>query len=77
LADIRPYTAVMKIVGKQLRSELAGTPQEAFARSIALDAMLPPLLPAHPRGVFRGTHAEFNRRDDAHMREVARRLNPL
>ena len=37
--------------------------------------MLAGALPPHPRGVFRGMHAEFNRFDDLRSAEIARRLN--
>ncbi len=40
-----------------------------------LDRMLASALPPHPRGAFRGTHAEFNRLDDLRGVEIALHLN--
>jgi hypothetical protein len=43
---------------------------------LPLDAMLKGTLPPHPKGVFRGSHAFFNRMDDDRARQVAARVNP-
>lgn len=50
------------------------TPQEAWERGRALDAMLP-IVALLSRGVVRLTHAQRNAADDARMLEVAQRLN--
>ena len=65
-----------RIVGKQDRSEFILDPVEAWHRARALDRMLIHALPPHPRGVFRATHAEFERRDALRSVDIARRLNP-
>ena len=65
-----------RVVGKLDRSEFILDPVEAWHRGRALDRMLAHALPPHPRGVFRGTHAEFERRDALRSAEIARRLNP-
>ena len=64
-----------RIVGKLDRSEFILDPVEAWHRGRALDRMLAGALPPHPRGVFRGTHAEFERRDALRCVDIARRLN--
>lgn len=64
-----------RIVGAKNRSEFVLDPVEAWHRGRVLDRMLKNALPPHPRGVFRGTHAEFNRRDALRQTEIARRLN--
>lgn len=64
-----------RIVGKQDRSEFVLDPVEAWHRGRALDRLLAQAVPPHPRGVFRGTHAEFNRMDALRSAEIARRLN--
>jgi hypothetical protein len=64
-----------RIVGKLDRSEFILDPVEAWHRGRILDRMLAHALPPHPRGVFRGTHAEFERRDALRSAEIARRLN--
>ena len=64
-----------RIVGKQDRSEFVLDPVEAWHRGRALDGMLAQALPPHPCGVFRATHAEFERRDALRSIEIARRLN--
>lgn len=65
-----------RVVGKLDRSEFILDPVEAWRRGRVLDRMLARALFPHPRGVFRGTHAEFNRLDDLRSAELARRLNP-
>lgn len=65
-----------RIVGKLDRSEFILDPVEAWHRGRALDRMLAGALPPHPRGVFRGTHTEFNWLDDLRGAEIARRLSP-
>lgn len=64
-----------RVVGKKNRSEFVLDPVEAWRRGRELDAMLKSALPPHPRGVFRATHAEFERRDALRRVEIARRLN--
>ena len=64
-----------RVVGNQDRSEFILDPVEAWYRGRALDRMLAHALPPHPRGVFRRTHAEFNKVDDLRRVEDARRLN--
>jgi len=64
-----------RIVGRQDRSEFILDPVEAWHRGRQLDLMLAQSLPARARGVTRGTHAEFNRLDEARGVEAARRLN--
>ena len=70
------YTTNMKIVGHANRHEIELNPQEAWRRARLMDAMFQSLYPPHPRGITRETHAEFQRRDEARMLEIARRLNP-
>lgn len=70
------YTTNMKIVGNANRHEIELNPQEAWRRARLMDAMFQSLYPPYPRGVTRATHAEFQRRDEARMLEIARRLNP-
>ena len=65
-----------RVVGKLDRSEFILDPVEAWHRGRVLDRMLASALPPHSRGVFRGTHAEFERRDALRSAEIARRLNP-
>lgn len=67
--------AMTRIVGKLDRSEFILDPVEAWHRGRALDGMLASALPPHPRGVFRATHAEFERRDALRRADIARRLN--
>jgi len=64
-----------RLVGKQDRSEFILDPVEAWHRGRALDRMLAQARPPHPRGVFRGTHAELERQDEARRIEIARALN--
>jgi hypothetical protein len=64
-----------RVVGKLDRTEFVLDPVEAWHRGRALDQMLAHALLPHPRGVFRGTHAEFERRDALRSVEIARRLN--
>ncbi|MEI7536521.1 MAG: hypothetical protein WCJ76_04890 [Comamonadaceae bacterium] len=68
--------ASMRIVGKKHSGLNAAplTPQEAWQRGRALDALLPNPAPAL-RGVFRLTHAQRNAQDDERMLALARRLN--
>jgi hypothetical protein len=65
----------MRIVGSLDRCEFEPDPEKAWRRGVKLDAMLKGTLPPHPRGVFRGTHAYFNRMDDERARRIAARLN--
>lgn len=64
-----------RVVGKLDRTEFVTDPVEAWHRGRALDRMLARALPPHPRGVFRATHAEFERRDALRSASIARRLN--
>jgi len=64
-----------KIVGQQNRSEFILDPVEAWHRGRRLDQMLAQTQAARPRGVSRGTHAAFERLDEARRIEAARRLN--
>ena len=63
-----------RIVGTKNRNEFVLDPVEAWHRGRVLDGMLKNALPPHPRGVFRATHAEFNRRDALRRADIARRL---
>ena len=65
----------MKIVGNANRHEIELNPQEAWRRARLMDAMFQSVYPPYPRGVTRATHAEFQRRDEARMLEIARRIN--
>jgi hypothetical protein len=66
----------MRIIGKNANwSEFELDPAKAYHRGRALDAQLRAALPAPARGVTRGTLAEFQRADEARMREAARKLN--
>jgi hypothetical protein len=65
-----------RVVGKKQRTEFVPDPVEAWHRGRILDQMLARAAPAHPRGVFRGTHAEMERRDAMRRAEAAGRLNP-
>ena len=47
-----------------------------MAITLQTDRMLAHALPPHPRGVFRATHAEFERLDALRSVEIARHLNP-
>ncbi len=62
-----------RTVGRQNRSEFVLDPVEAWHRGRRLDRML--AQAPRPRGVTRGTHAAFERLDEARRIEVARRLN--
>lgn len=64
-----------RIVGRQNRTEFILDPVEAWHRGRQLDLMLAQSQPARPRGVTRGTHAAFERLDEARSVEAARRLN--
>ncbi len=65
----------MRVIGTQQRNEIELDPKLALERGRVLDSMLSAARPAVKRGVMRGTHAEFNRLDEARMLEVARRIN--
>ncbi len=65
-----------RLVGQQNRSEFILDPIEAWHRGRILDRMLAGSLPPYPRGVIRGTHADFDRIDEARRIQAARRLNP-
>jgi hypothetical protein len=65
----------MRIVGNKSSkwSQLPATPDEAWLRGRALDAMLTPRAQCMP-SVSRLTHAQRNALDEASMVETARRL---
>ena len=65
-----------RIVGHQDRSEIVLDPVEAWHRGRVLDQMLAGALPPRPRGVCRGTHADFDKLDESRRIAAARRLNP-
>lgn len=65
-----------RVVGAQERTEVILDPAEAWRRGRSLDRMLAKASPPHPRGVFRGTHADFDKLDAERRAETARRLNP-
>ena len=69
------YTASMRIVGAKDRSEIELDPVQAHKRGLAVDAMLKSTAAKRVRGVFRGTHAHFNRIDAARQVLIARELN--
>ncbi len=64
----------MRIVGQQDRTELEPDPEKAWRRGVKFDAMLKGTLPPHPKGVFPGSHAFFNRMDDDRARQIATRV---
>lgn len=66
---------LMRIVGRQNRSEIELDPVKAYQRGRKLDAMLRAAAPKSPRGVQRGTHQMFERLDETRMLEAARKLN--
>jgi len=66
----------MRVIGKNADwSEFERDPAKAYRRGRALDERLRSALPPAPRGVTRGTLAQFQRADEARMREAARKLN--
>ena len=65
----------MKIVGNANHHEIELSPQEARRRARLMDAMFQSVYPPYPRGVTRAIHTEFQRRDEARMLEIARRIN--
>ena len=64
----------MRIVGTLNRNEFELDPVEALRRGAEIDRKMKLMLPPHPRGVFRGTHASFNRMDDERSLLMARRV---
>jgi hypothetical protein len=64
-----------RIAGTGDRSEIILDPVEAWRRGRMLDRMLAQAAPPHPRGVFRGTHAELDRLDAERRLQTARLLN--
>ena len=64
----------MRIVGKLNRSEIELDPVEALRRGSEIDRKMKLMLPPYPRGVWRGTHAFFNRMDDERSLAMARRV---
>ena len=66
----------MRIIGRNRdRTQFELAPAQAYRRGRALDAMLRSASMPPPRGVSRGTFAEFERADAARMQAVARKLN--
>ena len=65
----------MRIIGNQNRNEIELDPVIAYRRGRRLDLMLRAASPVRPTGVTRGTHAEFQRLDEARMIEMSRRVN--
>jgi hypothetical protein len=66
----------MRIIGKSASwNEIELDPVKAYHRGRVLDAQLRAAIPAPAHGVTRGTLAEFQRADEARMREAARKLN--
>ena len=65
----------MRIIGNQNRNDIELDPVIAYRRGRRLDMMLRAANPVRPTGVTRGTHAEFQRLDEARMIEMARRVN--
>ncbi len=65
----------MRIVGNQDRSEVELDPSTAYRRGRVLDSILRSAAPPVERGVMRGTHAYFNRRDAERQVQIARALN--
>lgn len=63
----------MRSVGTPKQSAIP-SPQEAWERGRALDALLPLLGNQRPRGVWRLSHQEANRMDDELMMETAKRF---
>lgn len=64
----------MRTVG-QARYEPIASPQEAWQRGRALDAMLPELGNQRPKGVWRLSHKMANQMDDALALQTAQRLH--
>ena len=64
----------MRVVGKFNRSEFEPDLVEALRRGAEIDRKMKLMLPPHPRGVWRGTHAFFNRVDDERSLAMARRV---
>ena len=64
----------MRIIGKN-RSKIELDPVAAFWRGRRMDLMLRAANPIRPAGVTRGSHADFQRLDEARMVEMARRVN--
>ena len=64
----------MRIVGERNRDEFVLDPVEAIRRGETLDKQMAILLLPYSRGVWRGTHAFFNRMDDERSAAVAERV---
>jgi hypothetical protein len=63
----------MRIVGTPKPSPIP-SPQEAWERGRALDAMLPSMGNQRPLGVWRLSHTAANQMDDELMLQTARRF---
>jgi hypothetical protein len=63
----------MRIVGTPQSSPIP-SPQEAWERDRALDAMLPAMGSQRPHGVWRLSHATANKMDDELMLQTAQRF---
>ena len=64
----------MRIVGERNRDEFVLDPVEAIRRGETLDKQMGILLLPYSRGVWRGTHAFFNRMDDERSAAIAERV---
>jgi hypothetical protein len=65
----------MRIVGKKIRPEIELDPVEAFRRARNMDKLFQSVDFPRSRGVFRGSHAHFNRLDADRQMHIARLLN--
>lgn len=65
----------MRIIGSQNRTELELDPKRVVARALAWRVADNMGTVAHPRGVFRGTHAYFVAMDAQRAISQARILN--
>jgi hypothetical protein len=63
----------MRTVGTPKHSAIP-SPQEAWERGRALDAMLPSMASQRPRGVWRLSHEAANKMDDELMLLTAQRF---
>ena len=65
----------MRIVGKKNRTEIELDPVKAFRRGRDMDKLFQRTDIQRGRGVFRGSHAYFNRLDADRQMRIARLLN--
>lgn len=66
---------MVRVVGKQNRSEFILDPAQALARARVLDRMLARAAIPVERAVARLKHREMNQLDDRRQLQAARRLN--